>query len=215
MIFKSGRFLGSLLVLGTVLAVGSVVFRQESYGSVTVNAEKKNELVEIKNIVYNIGILRTVCKAVKKVDDNIRGKLYQMRDIMYLSEGIGIAANQVGFLHQLVVIDLQTGGTKEPKYLINPKIVWKSEKTKSFEEGCLSIPATSKSKIVRPAEVEVAYLDENGEERTTGKVGGVFAVCLQHEIGHLNGELYIDLLPENERNRIVNEALSILEKMKR
>ncbi|MDR2077379.1 MAG: peptide deformylase [Rickettsiales bacterium] len=201
-----------LLAMAVVLAV-SIIFKQRKQMGTAVN-KKEYKLFKVMDIVNNMEILRTICKPVTTIDDNIRENLYRMRETMYASGGIGIAANQVGLRDCMVVIDLQERGLKKPIYLINPEIVWHSRKKKSFEESCLSVPSDSASRVVRADGVTVKYLDEYGVEKSTGKVGGLFAVCLQHELGHLRGELYIDLLSREDRNKIVEKAPHILEKRK-
>jgi peptide deformylase len=209
--FNSKFFLLSLPAVGGILAI-SIFLKRKNYSNST--AVNENDVFTVKNIVYDEKFLKKPCRPVENVNDTIRANLQKMRRTMYLNKGIGIAANQVGLSHRMIVIDLQENGVKKPMYLINPKVVWNSSETKTYEEGCLSVPVAVKSKITRSARIRVEYLDINGVKRDTGKVGGLLAVCLQHEIDHLNGKLYIDYLPKNEKSDIVEKASSILKKLK-
>ncbi|WP_371363766.1 Peptide deformylase [Sporomusa rhizae] len=133
-------------------------------------------------------ILRKKSKVVESVDDEIRQILYDMADTMYNTEnGGGLAAPQVGILKRLVVIDMGQGLIK----LVNPKIIKKEGKQKVIE-GCLSIPNTF-GKLIRPAKVTVQALNENGEEIIVTGTGGL-AKCFCHEIDHLDGVLFTDLI---------------------
>ena len=138
--------------------------------------------------LFDDEILRKKSKVVESVDDEIRQILYDMADTMYNTEnGGGLAAPQVGILKQLVVIDMGQGLIK----LVNPKIIKKEGKQKVIE-GCLSIPNTF-GKLIRPAKVTVQALDENGEEIIVTGTGGL-AKCFCHEIDHLDGVLFTDLI---------------------
>lgn len=138
--------------------------------------------------LFDDEILRKKSKEVESVDDEIRQILYDMADTMYNTEnGGGLAAPQVGILKRLVVIDMGQGLIK----LVNPKIIKKEGKQKVIE-GCLSIPNTF-GKLIRPAKVTVQALNENGEEIIVTGTGGL-AKCFCHEIDHLDGVLFTDLI---------------------
>lgn len=138
--------------------------------------------------LFDDEILRKKSKVVESVDDEIRQILYDMADTMYNTEnGGGLAAPQVGILKRLVVIDMGQGLIK----LVNPKIIKKEGKQKVIE-GCLSIPNTF-GKLIRPAKVTVQALNENGEEIIVTGTGGL-AKCFCHEIDHLDGVLFTDLI---------------------
>ncbi len=155
-------------------------------------------------------VLSQVAAPVAEVTDEMRYYLDEMVRVMYAQGGIGLAANQVGLLHRLAVMDCTEEDEDPVVYkMINPEITWTSEHTSTAQEGCLSIP-TAKADITRPAEVTVKYWDENGTlcEMTTG---GVLATCIQHEVDHLNGVLFIDYLSKLKRDM----ALKKVEKFKR
>ena len=121
---------------------------------------------------------------------------------MYAAPGIGLAAVQVGILKRLVVIDISKGEEKKkPIFLINPQIIHKSEKTSVYEEGCLSIPGQF-AEIERPAECTLKYIDYNGKEKQL-KANGLLATCVQHEVDHLNGILFIDYLSKLKKDLII------------
>lgn len=169
-------------------------------------------------------ILRARAREVEatQIDDALRTKLYNMADTMYAKSGIGLAANQVGILQRLVVMDVEypfqeqneEGGeegdgeeepARNPIFLINPTIVEASEQMSSFVEDCLSVPIinreTTKIAIERPSWVRISFLDENSQSHTV-KYDGLAATCIQHEIDHLNGILYIDHFPPMSRDSV-------------
>jgi peptide deformylase len=159
--------------------------------------------MKIRTIIDDIDILRTKCKAVEKVDDDIRKTLDEMLEFMYKSKGIGLAANQIGLAKRLVVIDLQENEVKNPVFLINPEIMWKSKETSCREEGCLSIPG-ERAEVVRSEEVRVKYLNKNNIEQIIN-ADGLLSICLQHEIDHLNGKIFIDYLSKIKRDIILKK----------
>jgi peptide deformylase len=135
--------------------------------------------------------LKAVSAAVKTVDAEIRKLAEDMADSMYAAEGIGLAAVQIGVAKRVIVMDLdQKDGQKNWRVFINPKITWASEEMATFEEGCLSVPEIWDD-VERPARIRCEYLDLDGK---TVKIeaDGMFATCLQHEMDHLEGVLFID-----------------------
>jgi peptide deformylase len=125
---------------------------------------------------------------------------------MYAAPGIGLAAIQVGVRKRVIVMDLARGedASPAPRYFVNPEILWASEDTAPYEEGCLSVPEIY-DEIERPARVRVRYLDYNGA-RIEEEAEGLYAVCIQHEIDHLNGVLFIDHLSRLKRARAVSKV---------
>ena len=123
-----------------------------------------------------------------------------MIDTMYNHSGVGLAAPQVGVLKRVVVMDCSDDGEKSPVTLINPEIVWSSEEVSKFEEGCLSIPHI-REEIKRPSSVQVKFTDICGISKES-YFKGLWATCIQHEIDHLNGKLFVDYLSTLKRNRI-------------
>src|SRR6201991_659459 len=137
--------------------------------------------------------LQAVSTDVGKVDDEIRRLVDDMVDSMYEADGIGLAAVQIGVAKRVIVIDLdQKDGKRNPVAYINPRILWASEETAVFEEGCLSVPEIWDD-VQRPARIRAEYLDRDGKKQTL-EADGLLATCLQHEMDHLNGVLFIDHL---------------------
>ena len=138
-------------------------------------------------------ILRIKSELVKKVDGEIKSLMKDMLETMYAAPGIGLAAVQIGVHKRVVVMDLaKDDSPKNPMYFVNPEVIWKSEKKSIYEEGCLSLPKQF-AEIERPEECHIKYLDFEGKERIL-KAEGLVATCIQHEIDHLNGVLFIDYL---------------------
>ena len=149
-------------------------------------------------------ILRKKSEILEKVDDVLRKLMDDMLETMYAANGIGLAAIQIGIPKNLIVIDLLTKEKKkDPMYFINPKIIKKSEKLSKYEEGCLSIPNLF-AEVKRPSECEVQYLDYKGEKKIL-KATGLLATCIQHEIDHLKGILFIDYLSKLKRDIILKK----------
>ena len=147
-------------------------------------------------------ILKKVSAPVERVDDAMRALMDDMLETMYAAPGIGLAAIQVGEPVRVIVMDLSRGeGEKEPRYFVNPQIVWASEETAPYEEGCLSVPEIY-DEVERSARVRVRYLDYDGKQ-VEEDAEGIYAVCIQHEIDHLNGVLFIDHLSRLKRDRAV------------
>ena len=157
-------------------------------------------------------ILRKKSTPVSVVDKSIKKLLNDMLETMYAAPGIGLAAAQVGVLKRLVVIDLAKDGEKKsPIFFINPVITWKSDILEKKEEGCLSIPDYF-AEIKRPNACHVKYLDQHGKEKQL-KAEGLLATCIQHEIDHCDGVLFIDYLSKLKRMFILKK-LAKLKKQK-
>ena len=138
------------------------------------------------------------------MDDEIRALVTDMTDSMYAAEGIGLAAIQIGVAKRILVIDLdQKEGNKNPRAFINPKITWASEEMATYEEGCLSVPEIWDD-VERPARVKCEYLDIDGKPQTL-EADGLLATCLQHEMDHLNGVLFIDHLSRLKKSMAVKK----------
>ena len=151
-------------------------------------------------------ILRKKCEPLEKVDIETKKLMDDMLETMYAAPGIGLAAIQVGILKRLVVIDISKAEEKKnPIFLINPQIIHKSKKTSVYEEGCLSLPGQF-AEIERPAECTLKYVDYNGREKEL-KAEGLLATCVQHEVDHLNGILFIDYLSKLKKDMIIKKLV--------
>ena len=151
-------------------------------------------------------ILRKKSSLIENVDDQVRRLMDDMLLTMYEAPGIGLAAVQVGILKRVIVIDISKDDQKKkPMFFVNPKITHKSKKTSVYEEGCLSLPGHF-AEIERPSECHVNYLDYNGREKEL-KADGLLATCLQHEIDHLNGILFIDYLSKLKKDMIIKKLI--------
>ena len=150
-------------------------------------------------------VLRKKAEKVEGPSDEIITILDDMAETMYNAPGIGLAANQVGVLKRLIVIDCSTD-EEEPNLLkmINPKIITSTNEKSELEEGCLSIPE-HKANVVRPSKVEVSYKNLNGVTEKL-KAEGLLSACLQHEIDHLNGILFIDHISRLKRDMIIRKV---------
>jgi peptide deformylase len=147
---------------------------------------------------------RLVSEPVKKIDAGIRALVEDMFESMYDAPGIGLAAIQVGTPKRVVTMDLaKKEDPKNPQVFINPEVLWTSEEKKAYEEGCLSIPEYY-GDVERPAQVKVKYLDLEGQSQEI-EADGLLATCLQHEIDHLNGVLFIDHLSKLKRDRVLKK----------
>ena len=148
--------------------------------------------------------LQAVSTDVETVDGDIRTLIDDMTDSMYAADGIGLAAIQIGVAKRALVIDLdQKDGNKNPRAFINPKITWASEETATFEEGCLSVPEIWDD-VERPARIRCEYLDRDGKKQEL-EAGGLLATCLQHEMDHLNGVLFIDHLSRLKKSMAIKK----------
>tara|TARA_B100000963_G_C22582805_1_gene651659 strand:+ start:940 stop:1464 length:525 start_codon:yes stop_codon:yes gene_type:complete len=149
-------------------------------------------------------ILRKKSDPLEKVNDELRKLLDDMLETMYAAPGIGLAAVQVGILKRLVVIDISKEEEKRsPLYLINPIITFKSQKKSLHEEGCLSLPGYF-AEIERPAECHINYISYEGEQKKL-KATGLLSTCIQHEIDHLDGILFIDYLSKIKKDMIIKK----------
>lgn len=143
--------------------------------------------------------LHKVAKQVAAVDDRIRQLVRNMADTMYAAAGIGLAATQIDVHERVVTIDVSEGG-KALQVFINPEIIWSAPEFKTHEEGCLSIPGIY-DEVRRPAEVKVGALDADGKPFEI-HADGLLAVCIQHEIDHLNGKVFVQYLSHLKQSRI-------------
>ena len=155
--------------------------------------------------------LKAKCEFVERVDDELRGFLDDMVETMMTADGIGMAAPQVGVLKRVIVVaaprgdedDDGEGRSKNPLCMINPEVVWESEEEVAREEGCLSLPEHY-AEVWRPEKVRVRYLDSAGETREID-ADGMLSVCIQHEIDHLEGVLFVDYLSALKRKMILRK----------
>jgi peptide deformylase len=153
----------------------------------------------------DLAILKQVSKDVPAVDDALRTLMDDMLETMYDAPGIGLAAVQVGELVNVIVMDLAREGEEPaPRYFVNPKITWESEELFSYEEGCLSVPEVYDA-VERPAKVKLSYLNYQGEA-VEEEAEELFAVCIQHEMDHLKGVLFIDHLSRLKRDRAITKV---------
>ncbi len=148
--------------------------------------------------------LRQVSSPVAAVDDGVRALMDDMLETMYEADGIGLAAIQVNLPKRIIVIDLaKEGEAKAPMYFVNPEILDPSEETSLYQEGCLSVPDYYDD-VERPARCRVRFFDYAGAEQTID-ADGMLATCIQHEMDHLNGVLFIDHLSRLKRDRIIRK----------
>jgi len=174
-------------------------------------------------------ILKQVSQPVDAVDDSLRALMDDMLETMYDAPGIGLAAVQIGEQKRVIVMDLGDGAVDDaaqakdgeakegeeparkpnPRYFVNPEITWASDELFSYEEGCLSVPEYFDA-VERPARVRLTYLDYDGK-RVEEEAEGLYAVCIQHEMDHLEGVLFIDHLSRLKRER----ALAKVKKLAR
>ena len=153
-------------------------------------------------------LLRQISKSVDKVGDAERTLMDDMLDTMYDAPGIGLAAIQIGVPKRIIVMDISRDeNKKEPRYFINPVIKSKNEETVKYEEGCLSVPDQF-AEIERPNRCEVEYLDYDGKKQLL-KADGLLATCIQHEMDHLEGILFIDYLSKLKKSMIIKKLSKI------
>ena len=159
----------------------------------------------IKNILTEPNkILRQVSKPVEKVTLEEKKLMDDMLDTMYAANGIGLAAIQIGVPKRIIVMDIsKEPNKKDPRYFVNPVIKNKDSEKATYEEGCLSVP-NQFAEIDRPSKCEVEYLDYNGEKKIL-KAEGLLATCIQHEMDHLEGILFIDYLSKLKRSMIIKK----------
>jgi peptide deformylase len=150
-------------------------------------------------------MLKQVSKPVEAVDAELRALMDDMLETMYAAPGIGLAAIQVGVPKRVLVMDLaREDAPKAPRCFVNPEILWASEETLPYEEGCLSVPEIY-DEVERPARVKLRYLDYDGKQ-VEEEAEGLFAVCIQHEMDHLDGVLFIDHLSRLKREQAVKKV---------
>jgi len=147
--------------------------------------------------------LRQKSSEVEQVTDETRKLMDDMLDTMYDAPGIGLAAIQIGVPKRVIVIDLSRDEKKNPLYFVNPKIIKKSDTDSTYEEGCLSVPGQF-AEVDRPDKCRVSFLDYNGKKQEL-KAEGLLATCIQHEMDHLEGVLFIDYLSKLKKNLIVKK----------
>jgi len=154
--------------------------------------------------------LKKVCTPLEGVDGAVRKLATDMLETMHDAPGIGLAAPQIGILQRLIVMDCARKEEEPaPMALINPQVTWASDEMNTYSEGCLSIPDQYED-VTRPAKVKVRYLDLDGKPQER-PFDGLWATCVQHEIDHLNGKLFIDYLSKIKRSMITNK----MKKLKR
>ena len=148
-------------------------------------------------------ILRQVSKPVIKVGNDERKLMDDMLETMYAANGIGLAAIQIGIPKRIIVMDISKDGNKNPLFFVNPIIKNKDKEKTTYEEGCLSVPNYF-AEVDRPKYCEVEYLDYSGESKIL-KADGLLATCIQHEMDHLEGILFIDYLSKLKKTMIVKK----------
>ncbi len=159
--------------------------------------------------------LKKVAAPVASVNDDLRRLADDMLETMYNAPGIGLAAPQIAVMSRMLVMDCakEDDATPEPMVLINPEVVWTSEDRNVYEEGCLSIPEQY-AEVERPTEVEVTWTDLDGQARRE-RFDGLWATCVQHEIDHLDGKLFIDYLKPLKRQMITRKMQKLKREMAR
>ena len=157
-------------------------------------------------------VLRQISTPVETVDDDLRAFIADMFETMYDAPGIGLAAVQVGVPKRLLVMDLQepedpddpeSPAVKEPRVFINPEVLWASETSVPYTEGCLSVP-DQYAEVLRPDRIRARWLDEQGQAHEQD-LDGLLAICLQHEMDHLEGVLFIDHLSKLKRDMVLKK----------
>ena len=150
--------------------------------------------------------LKQISAPVERVDDDLRRLMDDMIETMYRAPGVGLAAPQVGVLKRVIVVDItKKDEARRPYCLVNPELLWVSDEAISNEEGCLSLPEHY-AEVVRPAAIRVRYLDREGEVRELD-AEGLLATCIQHEMDHLEGILFVDHLSALKRNMILRKLV--------
>ena len=154
--------------------------------------------------------LKVQCDRVEEVTPEVVDLMDDMLDTMYVAPGIGLAAPQVGVQQRIIVADVsKEEGEREPHQMVNPEILWTSEELFEYEEGCLSLPEQY-ADVIRPKQVRIKYLDKTGCSRII-EVEDLLSVCLQHEVDHLDGILFVDHISKIKRSVIMRK----LNKMKK
>lgn len=170
----------------------------------------------LKILYHPHTVLRQKAEPVTEITDDVRTLLDDMADTMYDAPGIGLAAPQIGVSKRLVVIDVEGGREGQPKQpikMINPEIIDVSEQMSIYDEGCLSLPGVN-GEVERPESITFKYTDINGQEQIVS-ADGLLATCVQHEIDHLDGKLFIDYLSPLKRNMVVRKLKKILKDQER
>lgn len=155
-------------------------------------------------------LLKTISTPISEVTNETRTLIDNMFETMYEAPGIGLAAIQVGVQKRLLVVDVvgrQQEEPAQPLAMINPEIIWVSDHDVTYEEGCLSLPEHY-ADVVRPAEIKVKYLDRDGKAQKM-TVDGLLATCIQHEMDHLEGILFVDHISALKRNMILRKLLKL------
>lgn len=153
-------------------------------------------------------VLKEKAQPIEHINDAIKRQAANMLETMYEAPGVGLAANQVGVLNRIFVMDTtyrKEPETRNPIVMINPEIIWKSEELSIMEEGCLSIPQQY-AEVERPKIVRVKFLDVNGQFHELESQDTLTSHCIQHELDHLNGVLFIDYLSRLKRNMILRKV---------
>ena len=159
-------------------------------------------------------LLRKVSEPVTSVNTEVKNLMDDMLETMYAAPGIGLAAVQVGVLKRIIVIDLSKDGQKkDPLFIVNPQITFKSDELISYEEGCLSIP-NQFAEVKRPISCKVNFLDYDGKKREIN-ADGLLATCIQHEVDHLNGVLFIDHLSKLKKDLILKKTKKLIKEIDR
>ncbi len=162
-------------------------------------------LRRILTVDGDLTALKRKSAPVPAVDDALRALMDDMLETMYAAPGVGLAAIQVGVPKRVIVMDVAKGeDPPAPRHFVNPRILWASDETAPYEEGCLSVPDVY-DEVERPARVRLSYLNYRGEA-VEEDAEGLFAVCIQHEIDHLEGILFIDRLSRLKRERAVSKV---------
>jgi len=152
--------------------------------------------------------LKVVSTPVETVDDDLRRFMDDMLETIYAEPGIGLSAIQVGVPKRVVVVDVaREGEPRNPLRFVNPEIVWESDEFAAYEEGCLSLP-DQYAEVERPASIRVAYRDEHGKPREM-EADGILARCLEHEIDHLDGILFVDHISAVRRSIIIRKLAKL------
>ena len=154
-------------------------------------------------------VLKQVSEPVAAVDDELRALMDDMLETMYAAPGIGLAAVQIGVLRRVIVMDLaREGEPPQPRFFVNPEILWSSEDLVACEEGCLSIPEIY-DEVERPARVRIRYMDRDGAT-IEEECDDLYSVCIQHEMDHLEGIVFIDHLSRLKRDRAVSKVKKLV-----
>ncbi|KLN62416.1 peptide deformylase [Kiloniella spongiae] len=154
-------------------------------------------------------VLKVVCEPVKEVNDEIRELLTSMLETMYKAPGIGLAACQVGVTKRVIVVDVSDDKEENQPYcMVNPEVTWESDEYSVYQEGCLSLPEQY-ADVERPAAIKMTYLDETGKKIEL-EADGLLAICIQHEIDHLDGVLFVDHISKLKRGMIMKKLKKVV-----